>query len=161
MNHGEEHPFQTAFRTRDLEAWSSHFAPDIQLHSPLMTSSFEGYDTAVELYEVLFAVLEDVEIVFSAHDQGIDAFQWRCVAGGRRIEGVDLISYAADGSIREIRVMIRTLPSLAAFALAVGPPLARRRGRLRGVIAYLLTYPLKPLFAAVDAIAPRLTRARS
>ena len=153
-----EHPFITAFRTRDLEAWTAHFAPDIKLHSPLVTSPFEGMASAVELYEVLFATLADVNVVFHATQGGVDAFHWRCRVDGRTIEGVDLVSYSGDGRISEIRVMIRTLPSLAAFALAVGPPLARRRGWYLGVIAYALTYPLKPLFAIVDAIAPRLIK---
>jgi len=154
----EEHPFQAAFRTRDLEAWSSHFAADITLQSPLLTTPFQGRDAAAELYEVLFASLKDVAVVFSAGDGDIEAFHWHCTVGGRRIEGVDLITWNAERKITEIRVTIRTLPSLAAFALAVGPPLARRRGRVRGLVAYVLTYPLKPLFAAVDAIAPRLTQ---
>ena len=154
----EEHPFRAAFRTRDLDAWRAHFSPDIKLHSPLITSTFDGYDSAVEPYELLFGALKDFQIELASHADGVDVFQWRCIAAGRPIEGVDLIRYAADGKICEIRVMIRTLPSLAAFALAIGPALARRRGRLRGAVAYALTYPLKPLFALVDAAAPRLAQ---
>jgi hypothetical protein len=152
------HLFTAAFRAQDMDALSSQFAPDIRLHSPLLTTPFEGYDAAVELYEVLFTALKDVEVVFTARNRNIEAFHWRGTAGGRRIEGVDLLTFNAEGKIAEIRVTIRTLPALAAFALAAGPPLARRRGLIRGLVAYALTYPLKPLFAAVDAIEPRLTQ---
>src|SRR5688572_3264895 len=108
---GAEHPFQAAFRTRDLAAWSSHFASDITLQSPLLTNPFKGYEAAAELYEVLFSALEDVEFAFFANEGNVDAFHWRGRAGGRQIEGVDLITWTDERKISEIRVMIRTLPS--------------------------------------------------
>jgi limonene-1,2-epoxide hydrolase len=153
---GQEHPFVAAFRTRDLRAWSAHFAPEIRLFSPIFTATFDGKARAIELYEVLFSSLSEFDVVRHARtDQG-DVFWWRCVAAGRRIEGTDLISYRADGRISEIRVMIRTLPALASFALAVGPPLAHRRGGVRYVLALALTWPLVGIFALADSLGPRL-----
>ena len=47
-------PFGEGWRTRDLDRWIDALAPDVVLHSPLLTTPFQGREVARELYGVLF-----------------------------------------------------------------------------------------------------------
>ena len=152
------HPFRAAWETRDLDAWSATFAPDIVLHSPLIQTPFAGKETATELYGVLFEALGEVDITHESSDGDSHVFFWRAVAGRRTIEGADLIRVDSEGRIREVRVLIRPLANLAAFAEVAGPPLAAKRGRIRAWLTRVLGLPLRPIFAAFDFLAPRLTQ---
>jgi hypothetical protein len=96
----------------------------VVLHSPITSRPFQGRDAAVELFGVLFDVLGEFEVTaeLSNGQDGSHVFFWRALAGGKAIEGVDLIRHDAQGSICEVRVWIRPLASLVAFAAAIGPP---------------------------------------
>jgi ketosteroid isomerase-like protein len=152
----EVHPFRAAWETRDIAAWSAALAPDVVLHSPIISTPFRGRDAVRELYEVLFGALGDVDITdeFAAGDT--HAFFWHADLGGRDIEGADLLRMNADGKVAEVRVLIRPLVGLASFAGGVGPPLAARRGRMRAFLLRVLTVPLRAMMAIADAIASRL-----
>jgi hypothetical protein len=154
------HPFRAAWRTRDLDAWADVLAPDVVLHSPVLTRPFRGREAAIELYGVLFDALGDFDITdeFAAGDS--HAFFWRADAGGRRIEGADLLRFDDHGKISEVRVLIRPLVDIAAFAGAVGPPLAGKRGRIRAPLLRFLTLPLRAILAVADTVASRLTQRR-
>jgi len=52
------------------------------------------------------------------------------------------------------------LVSIAVFASAVGPALTARRSHTRGVLARLLTLPLKDILTLVDVAASRLAGLR-
>jgi len=132
----------------------------VELHSPVVTTPFRGREAAAELYGVLFSAFGDVDLTdeFAADD--VHAFFWRADVNGRRIEGADLLRSNQRGEISEITVLIRPLVDIAAFAAAVGPALARRRGRLRSVAVRLLTLPLRAILAAADVVASRLTQPR-
>jgi hypothetical protein len=154
------HPFRAAWETRDLDAWSANFASDIVLHSPIITSPFEGREAARELYGVLFDALADVEITHQSAAGDSHAFFWRARAHGRSIEGADLVRTDGDGLIREIRVLIRPLAGIGTFMAAAGPPLAAKRGPVQALLLRVLTAPLRAVFAMVDFLAPRLAQRR-
>jgi SnoaL-like domain len=156
----EVHPFRAAWQTRDLDAWVDALAPDVVLHSPVTKTPFHGREAAAELYGILFTALGDVEITdeFALGDS--HAFFWRAEIGGQSIEGADLVRSDAVGKIVEVRVLIRPLVNIAAFAAAVGPPLAAKRGRFRAPLLRLLTLPLKAILALADTVASRLAQRR-
>jgi hypothetical protein len=157
----DAHPFRTAFRTRDLDAWGDALAVDVVAHSPIFTSPFSGRETVVELYGVLFGALGDLEITDELANGDARAFFWRADVGRRKVQGADLLRVDADGKIVEITVLIRPLVDIAAFGSTVGPPLARKRGRVRAILVKLISAPLGWMMALVDAIAPRLVQGRS
>ncbi len=152
----DAHPFRTAWRTRDLDAWTDALALDVVLHSPLIEAPFVGRDVAVELYGVLFEVFGDVDITHELSDGHSHAFFWRARLGARSIEGTDLLSYDEHGKITEITVLIRPLVAIATFAAAAGPPLAAKQSPAKGTLARVLTMPLRSLFAAIDTLSTRL-----
>ncbi len=152
----EEHPFRTAWRTRELDAWIGALSPEIVLHSPLVRTPFTGRSTAKELYGVLFETIGELQITAELHDGDTRAFFWRARLAGRVIEGADLIRDGQDGKIAEITVLVRPLVSLAVFASAIGPPLAARRSPVHGAIVRLLTMPLKGMLTLADVVSSRL-----
>jgi hypothetical protein len=151
-----QHPFRSAWETRDLDAWMDALTPDVVLHSPVIRTPFVGREAAAELYGVLFETLGRVELTHEFTSGDTHAFFWLADAAGTRIEGADLLRFNDRGKIYEVRVLIRPLVGIGAFAAAAGPPLARRRSRARGLVLELLTVPLRWMFAAVDLIASRL-----
>jgi hypothetical protein len=154
------HPFRTAFRTRDLDAWSDTLGADVVAHSPIFKSPFVGRETVVELYGVLFDALGNLEITDELANGDSRAFFWRADVGHRKVQGADLLRVDADGKIVEITVLIRPLVDIAAFGSAVGPPLARKRGRVPAILVKLISAPLGWMMALVDVIAPRLVQRR-
>ena len=153
-------PFASAWEQRDPGILAEALADDVVLHSPLVSSPFEGKEAAVELYGVLFDRLGAVEITEQLGEGDTRAYFWRAEAGGRSIDGSDLIRYGADGRISEVFVSIRPLRSLAVFASAVGPALAAKRGRANTVLTRLLVAPLGAFFALADALSARLVLRR-
>jgi hypothetical protein len=153
----DAHPFRAAWQTRDLDAWAQAFAPDIVLRSPVLTKPFQGRAAAVELYGVLFDVIADMEVVHEFANGDAHVFFWRAKIGTRSIEGADLIRHDEHGKIEEIRVLIRPLLDIATFVVAVGPPMAAKRGgMLRGLLVRILVMPLRGLFALIDTLSARL-----
>jgi SnoaL-like domain len=152
----EAHPFAAAWETRDVDAWADALAPGVVLHSPIISKPFQGREAVAELYGVLFDVLGRMEITDAFTTGDAHAFYWRADIGRRQVEGTDLLRHDDQGRVSEIRVMIRPLVDLATFAAAAGPPLAARRGRLRGLLLGVLTLPLRAMLGLADAIASRL-----
>lgn len=69
---------------------------------------------------------------------------------------MDLIRSDENGKIIEIKVLIRPLVDIATFAGAIGPPLAAKRGAGRALLLRLLSFPLRAILLAADAVASRL-----
>jgi hypothetical protein len=160
LTSGSVHPFRALWETGDLGVWIDALDPDVELHSPAITTPFRGREVAAELYAVLLETLEDVEIVEESAAGDGHAFLWRANVGGRRIEGADFIRTNLRGKIAEVRVLIRPLVGISAFASGVGPPLAAKRGPVRAAIVRLFSFPLRILFALADIVLPRLVLRR-
>lgn len=151
-----EHPFRTAWRTRELEPWVQALSPEVLLRSPVLRKPFTGRDAARELFGVLFEAFGAMQITGEFSDDVSQAFFWRGELAGRLIQGVDLLRYDTEGRIAEISVMIRPLVDFGLFASTIGPPLAARSSPARGALLRLLAYPLNGILAAADLVASRL-----
>lgn len=150
------HPYRAAWQTRDLDVLAQALAPDVVLHSPMFTAPFIGLDVAVELYSVLFEGLGNLEFTDELSAAGSSVLYWRVDYRGRKIEGTDLLRIDQDGRICDVTVFIRPLDGIAAFASAIGPPLAARQSSLRRVLVQIVNYPLRAFFATVDVVGARL-----
>lgn len=154
------HPFRAAFETRDLDAWVGALALDVVVHSPIIRNPIIGREAVAELYGVLFNALGHLDFTdeFAVGDSY--AFFWRVDIDGRWVEGADVVRHDEHGKISEITALIRPLADIALFAAAVGPPLARKRGWLRGRLSSLLMLPLRAILTIADVIATRLVQRR-
>ncbi len=151
-------PFRAAWNSGDPSVLVAALAPDVVLRSPLISEPFRGKGEIAALYEVIFNVMKEVEFTDELTGDGSHAFFWRAQVGGWPVEGVDLLRSGAGDTIAEITVMCRPLAGAAAFASAAGPPLARRRSALNGVLITTLGKPLPHLLALGDRAAVRLVK---
>ena len=154
------HPFRVFWESGDLGVWIDALAPDVELHSPLITAPFRGRKVAAELYGVLFDQLDDFEVADEFSTGSSYVCLWRANVGGRQIEGADFIRSNAEGKIVEVTVLVRPLVAIAAFARGVGPPLAAKQGRFRAVLVSLFNIPLRVLSVVTDLVAPGLVLRR-
>jgi SnoaL-like domain len=151
-------PFRAAWDSRDPSVLVAALAPDVVLHSPLISEPFRGKNEVMALYEVIFDVMKEVEFTDELTSDSAHAFFWRARVGGRPVEGTDLLRQGPGDTIAEITVMCRPLAGAAAFASAAGPPLARRRGAMNGALITALGKPLPHLLALGDRAAARLVK---
>jgi hypothetical protein len=153
--------YRAAFTARDHAALVDMFAPDIVFRSAVTDTPFRGRDEVADLYRVVLEVLTDIEFTDELADGTTQALFWRGWLQGRPLEGVDRFRFDEHGKIREITLMGRPLAGIATLASAIGPRLARRRGRASSAVARLVTRPLPAMLAFGDSAASRLLRPRS
>jgi hypothetical protein len=156
----EEHPYRTAWQTRDVDTWAQALAGDVVMYSPILTRPFRGREAAIELFGVLFDELGEIRITDELTDGETHAFFWNVQIGAKSIEGVDLLRRNERGEISEIRVLIRPLPDIAVFAGAIGPALAAKRAPIRGPVARLMILPLRAILTLADTLSTRLIQRR-
>ncbi len=156
----DAHPYRRFWDTRDLDAWADALSTDVVLHSPLLERPFVGRAVAIDLFGSLLDAFDDFRITGEFVKDGEHVFLWLAGTGDREIEGVDVIRLDVRGDVAEMRVFVRPLVGLGSFSAVLGPPLARRRGATRGVLARLLGAPLRLLLKVIDVIATRLVQTR-
>jgi len=150
-------PVRQAMLARDPQALIATFAPDVELRSPVTARAFRGREEVGELMTELLAVLEDLEYREVAVNGDAHLVRFRMRLRGRDVDVVDLMRFDEQGRLREIVVHARPLAGVALFAAVVGPRLARRRSRWKGLAAQGAR-PLPVLLRAIDAAGARLTR---
>jgi hypothetical protein len=146
---------------RDSTAIVGLLASDVVFHDPVASTRFEGAETVADVYRTLLEACERWECVTELAAPGQHALVYRARLAGKDVEVVDLLSFDDEGRIREIRAMARPLTGMAGFVSAVGPPLGRRNGRIRGAALRLAGFPASKLLASIDAVGSRLIRPRA
>jgi SnoaL-like domain len=122
--------FRRAFEARDMAALADALAPGVVLHSPITSSfRFEGRDEVAALLETVSEVLEDFHYLHEFGDGDVGALVFESRVRGQQLQGTDILQFDEQGRVSEIRVFVRPLAGLTAFARELAPRLARRRGR--------------------------------
>lgn len=121
----------------DADAAATALADDVLLVSPLTDGfAFQGREEVRELLAAVFTVLTGVVYREELRDGDRVALFASATVRGVAIEESQLIRLDAEGMISEIRFSMRPLPALTAFVRALGPVIARSRGR-KGTAAVL------------------------
>jgi SnoaL-like domain len=154
-------PLRAGMEARDKAAVRNAFAPDVVLHSPIIEVPFRGRDEVGDLFDVILEVLGPItylaELPGDPH-----VLNFRTDVGGVELEGVDIFHLDEQGLIKEITVLLRPFPGIAAFLKATGPKLARlRRGPAQALLIRAATPPLSGLMKATAASTPRLLGLRA
>src|SRR4051794_12085034 len=112
------HPFRAAVEARDLAAMEATLAPDVVFHSPAVFHPYVGRDTVAALLREVMGTFEDFRYTDELHgeDGRLEALVFRATAGGKELEGLDLLRLDDDGLIVDFTVMIRPLSGLIALA---------------------------------------------
>ena len=108
--------FRKAVEARNLEDMMAPFAEDAVLHSPITFKPFEGRDAIRGLLSILLEIFDAFDYTDQLEgEDGTRGLVFRARVGDLAVEGIDIIRFDADGTIRDFTVMVR--PRSAAEAL--------------------------------------------
>lgn len=155
------HPFRLAVEARDVGAAVAALAPDVVMRTPVISRPFEGRGEVGELLRVLLTEeIEAIECLDEIRSGDRVALRFHVRVRGRDIEVVDFLRLDENDRVREYIVLARPLAGAAAYMQALGPRVARRRGRLAAVFVRLISAPLTGLLALGDRLGSWIAAAR-
>lgn len=122
--------FRKAVEAHSLDEMIAPFAEDAVLHSPITFKPFEGRAAIRMLLGILLEVFKDFRYTdeLASADGDTLALVFRARAGGRELEGIDLIRFDDAGRIRDLTVLIRPRSAIEALLAEVAPRLQRALG---------------------------------
>jgi SnoaL-like protein len=149
-------PLRAAMEASDHDAVVACFAPEISLLSPIFDVPFEGRKRAADLFAVLIEILDDLE--YTAEIPGDPhVLHARASVSGTPLEIIDLLRFDDQGKIREMTVLLRPFPGIAAFMDAMAPKLGRRlKGGGTAAALRVLGGPPSLMMRLVARLGPRL-----
>jgi hypothetical protein len=149
-------PLRAGIEARDHDAVVAAFAEDAVLWSPIFDTAFTGTD---EISDLFAALLDSVWPIAYVDEIPGDPhiLHFTCEVKGKRLEGIDLLHFDEQGRIKEMTVLLRPFPAIAAFLGATGPKLGRRRGGAgRAAILRAAGAPVGFLMRQTASAGPRL-----
>jgi hypothetical protein len=114
---------------KDLYAITRALDPAVEFHSPVMVRPYRGRDSVMRLLRVLLEIFEDFhythELVSTSPsrnggDPPARALVFSARAGGKAVQGMDLLSFGNTGLVTGLTVMVRPLPAAMTLARLVG-----------------------------------------
>ncbi len=149
-------PLRAAVEARDHDAVLDALVADVVLWSPIFDKPFTGKDEVGDLFAVLLEELWPFnyldEIPGDPH-----ILHFTAEIKGEQLEGIDLLHLDDRGRVKEMTVLFRPFPAVAAFLSATGPKLGRRRGGAgRAGFLRVAGAPLSALMRTTAATGPRL-----
>jgi hypothetical protein len=136
-------------------------APDVVLRSPIVRFPFEGRDDVADVYRAVLDGFDAFELVeVAGGPDGLQVLRFKATVLGRTGETISLLHVNPDGLIGEVVIYVRPLSTAAAVGAVMGPPLARRNGRLQWLAAMLLSRWLPRFIELADPLLPRLVTRR-
>ncbi|MGK5446100.1 nuclear transport factor 2 family protein [Streptomyces radiopugnans] len=120
-------PLRRAVEARDEQALADLLAEDVVFTSPVAFRPCEGKAITAAILRGVMRVFEDFSYTREISDPGgrDHALVFTATAGGRRIEGCDLLHLDEDGRIDDLTVMVRPLSAAQALAEAMGAQFER------------------------------------
>ena len=148
---------RAAGESGDADAVAGLLAPDVVFHSPITARiRLEGKEEVAALHRDIFAVLTDLDTTDPLALGDARSFSFRARVRGVELEAMVLVRFNEQGQIVEFKVFARPLAALATLFAALPPRVsARRRGRLWGALAAVLTRPLALALRTADRFTPR------
>jgi hypothetical protein len=144
---------------RDLPAVVATFAPDVELHSPILgRAPFEGRRAVGDLLGAVMTSFDDYTHTVETGSGDVQVLAYHARVRGREIDVVDLFRMNEAGLVTDITVHIRPMAGLASVAAALGPRLAR--GPVQRVLIATLAAPLAFLLGLAEPLVARLVRLR-
>lgn len=150
---------RSAVEAADLEGFVDTLAPDVVFKSPLTFSTeFRGHGEVRDLMRVVFATIGDIRYFEEVGTESTRALFSRGRVGTQPIEETTLLRLDAHGKVSEITMYVRPLPGLTTLMAALGPRVARRRGRALSIAVRGMTAPLAFLTRVGDRVAARVAK---
>jgi hypothetical protein len=112
--------FRAAVEAEDPEALADALADDVVFRSPAVFKPYEGKAVvSAILTQGAMKVFEDFRYVEHIENADVATLIFEARVGDRRLDGLDLLRFDADGKVREMMVMVRPMSGLNALAEAM------------------------------------------
>ena len=153
--------YRAAAEAGDVEGQLACMRDDVVLKSPITDRFvFSGKAQMRDLLEDVHAVVSDGVYRDDAGDDRTRVLTMAGRVGRQRFDEAVLITLDDDGLIARMELFIRPLPGLTALAAALGPRVARRRGRAAAIAVRLMITPLAFMTARGEGAGSRLASPR-
>lgn len=149
--------YRAAATAQDVDGMLACMRDDVVLKSPITDRfAFSGKRQMRDLLEDVHAVIEDAVYRDDAGDDRTRALTLSARVGRQRIDEAMVVTLDDDGLIARMELYIRPLPGLTALAAALGPRVARRRGRGRALAVRAMIAPLAFMTARGEGAGSKL-----
>jgi hypothetical protein len=108
--------FRAAAESKDFSAIEELFAEDVTFRSPVVYKPYEGRDAVAMLLGAVSQVFEDFRYTDQVETGDVATLMFSATAGGRELDGIDLLHFGPDGRIRQMAVYVRPLSGINALA---------------------------------------------
>ena len=121
--------YRRATEAGDVDGFMEVIAPDAELVSPISGRMvFRGRDDLRILFDAVYGTLRDLRWYEEAGDDRVRLLRGEARVGPVKLGDAMVFEFAPDGRIARIRPHFRPWLGLTAFALVLGPKLARHPG---------------------------------
>lgn len=150
--------YRKAAETKDVEGLIATLSPDVVFHSPITDRvAFHGHDEMRELLEAVFDTIADIHFFADVGEGRTRALFFRGYVGRQQVEESVRVELDDQDRIVDLTASFRPLPALTTIAATLVPKvIARRRGRIAGVIVKLAMTPIMLLTRLGDRAVPLL-----
>ncbi len=111
--------FRKAAEAKDFSAVDELFTDDVVFRSPVVYRPYGGRDELRTLLTAVVEVFEGFRYTDQVEHGDTAVLVFKAEAGGREIDGVDILRFAEDGRVRELMVMVRPMSGMHALAEAM------------------------------------------
>jgi SnoaL-like domain len=113
--------FRAAVEAEDPDGVVEALAEDVVFRSPAVFKPYEGRKVVGAIItQGAMRAFEDFRYTDQLEDGDTATLIFQARIGDRRLDGLDLLRFDADGKVRELIVMVRPLSGLNALAEAMG-----------------------------------------
>jgi aryl carrier-like protein len=153
--------YRAAYDAQDLDALLATMRPDVRLKSPITDRfAFEGRAQLRALMEDVFAVVDDSAHLLDLGDERTRVMKLTGRIKRQHFSETLIFTLDDEGLIASIEIFVRPMPGLTTMAATLGPRVARRRGRLRAVVARMMMAPLAAMTRGGEPLGARLASPR-
>jgi hypothetical protein len=141
----------------DADAAADALAQDVVINSPITLGfTFTGRAQARDLFADVVATISDLRYTDDIGDGDTRVLLARGRVGKQELREAIVLRLGDDGLISELTLYVRPLPGLTTLAAGLGPKVAGRRGRGRGLAVAAMIRPLAFMTRRGEGIGSRL-----
>jgi hypothetical protein len=111
--------FRAAAESKDFSQIEELFAEDVTFRSPAVFKPYEGRDAIAMILHTVSGVFEDFRYTNQLETGDVAALAFSATVGDRELDGIDLLRFDGEGTVREMAVYIRPMSGLHALAEAM------------------------------------------
>ncbi len=111
--------FRAAVEAERFDAADDLFTEDVVFRSPVVYKPYEGRDALRLLLGAVGRVFENFRYLSQVETGDTAVLVFEARVGDRSLNGVDVLTFAPDGRIAEMMVMVRPMSGINALAEAM------------------------------------------